>query len=256
MTQTEMTAAMTRHDELSAATTRRTDMSREPGRSAVNVSTTERVLAGLAGAGLIIYGLGRSNVLVGLGLAAAGGALLYRSKTGYCPLYNKMGMNTARQGSATATDYFEQGVHVQCAYLVARPAADLYTFWRAFENLPRFMKHLDRVEALSDTRSRWTAKGPMGQKFTWVAEIIHDQPNELIAWRSMPGADVDNAGTVRFIERGDETEVSVTLDYIPPAGAVGKVIAQLFGKEPHQTIDEDLRRFKQLHEAGELTRAK
>jgi uncharacterized membrane protein len=217
-----------------------------------NVGTNERLVGGLAGAAMVLLGLKHGGLVSRLALLGLGGSLLYRSTTGYCSLYGVLGINTAQDQPATPEQYFARGVHVEKSYLVAKPAAELYAFWRDFANLPRFMKHLEKVEVLSPTRSRWTAKAPLGQTVSWEAEIIHDQPNELIAWKSMENSTVANAGSVRFLsEQGGETIVKVVLDYIPPGGTAGKLIAQLFGEEPSQQIQEDLRRFKSIMETGE-----
>jgi uncharacterized membrane protein len=131
---------------------------------------------------------------------------------------------------------------------------EVYRFWRDFQNLPRFMAHLESVVVHGDRRSRWTAKGPAGKTVSWEAEITEDRPNERIAWKSVPGADVPNRGEVRFLPapgaRG--TEVRVDLEYDPPAGAVGATLAKLFGREPGEQIEGDLRRFKQVMEVGEV----
>jgi uncharacterized membrane protein len=218
-----------------------------------NVGSNERIAGGLAGAALLLLGLKSHGLLSKLSLLGLGGALLYRSTTGYCSVYGVLGINTAQDKPASPEQYFERGIHVEKSYLVMKPAPELYHFWRDFANLPRFMNHLEKVEILSPTRSRWTAKAPFNQTVSWEAEIIHDQPHELIAWKSMENSTVANAGSVRFIKQNDnETIVKVNLDYIPPGGAAGKLLAQIFGEEPSQTIQEDLRRFKTLMETGEI----
>jgi uncharacterized membrane protein len=147
-------------------------------------------------------------------------------------------------------------VHVRESIRLEVPRADVYGFWRHLENLPRFMTHLDRVTESSDGQSHWVAVGPAGLAVEWDAEISNEVENELIAWRSLPGSDDVTAGSVNFdaARAGRSTEVSVHLQYAPPAGRAGALIASLFG-EPAQTIREDLRHFKQLLEAGEIPRA-
>jgi len=141
--------------------------------------------------------------------------------------------------------------------VVNREPDEVYAFWHDFTNFPRFMIHLDAVRDLGGGRSHWQAKGPGGKAIEWDAELTHDRPNELIGWRSLPGADIDNEGSVRF-ERapgGRGTLVRVNLRYDPPAGALGKAVATLMNTEPGQQVSDDLRRFKQVLETGEVMRS-
>jgi uncharacterized membrane protein len=145
-------------------------------------------------------------------------------------------------------------VRVERVTTINKPVHEVYQFWRQFENLPQFMRHLESVEVLDGIRSRWRARAPAGMKVEWEAELLEDRENEWIAWRSLPGSQIENSGSVRFSPapgaRG--TEVRVQLQYNPPAGAFGRGIAWLLGKEPDQQIHEDLHRFKQLMETGEI----
>ena len=169
-------------------------------------------------------------------------------------------------------------MQVKHAITINRASEELYRFWRDLQNLPRFMTHLESVQMTEqmmsqtadqasgqatsqtlgrptgDARSHWVAKAPAGTTVEWDAEITEDRPNELIAWRSLEGADVDSAGTVRFEEapgaRG--TVVKLEMHYHPPAGALGAGIAKLFGEDPEWQVKEGLRRFKQLMEIGEV----
>jgi uncharacterized membrane protein len=147
-----------------------------------------------------------------------------------------------------------QGIHAKASCIVNRSPDEVYRFWRNFENLPRFMKHLDSVQETGEGRSHWVATGPAGTTVEWDATIIADVPGEVITWRSLENSDVDNAGAVRFEaapgNRG--TIVKVNLQYNPPAGVVGATFAKLFGEEPEQQLDDDLRRFKQVMEVGEV----
>ena len=140
---------------------------------------------------------------------------------------------------------------------INRSPEEIYHFWRDFQNLPRFMDHLESVDVLDERRSHWRAKAPAGKTVEWDAEIIEDRPNELIAWRSLENADVPNTGSVRFVPApgGRGTEVHVELKYDPPGGAVGVAIAKLFGEEPNQQVATDLRRFKQVMETGEVVQS-
>jgi uncharacterized membrane protein len=152
-------------------------------------------------------------------------------------------------GASVARD-----VHIEKSIAIEKSPEELYSFWRDFTNLPLFMRNLDSVTVLDATRSHWVARGPAGTRVEWDAEIYNEIENELIAWRSTENADVVNAGSVRFQKAptGHGTFVRVTMNYNPPAGTVGASVAQLLGAEPAQLIKEDLRRLKQLAEAGEI----
>ncbi|MFY1670881.1 SRPBCC family protein [Plantactinospora sp. WMMB334] len=140
---------------------------------------------------------------------------------------------------------------------INRPADEVYRFWRDFENLPRFMYHLESVRSDGDGRSHWTARAPGGRRVEWDAELVEESLSEMISWRSVRGARVPNAGRVRFTRAtgGRGTEVRVELAYAPPGGAVGRAVAKLLGAEPGQQIRDDLRRFKQVIETGEVVRS-
>lgn len=147
-----------------------------------------------------------------------------------------------------------QGIHAKGSCIVNLPPEEVYNFWRKFENLPRFMRHVEAVHDLGDGRSHWKVKGPAGMEVEWHATIIADVPGELITWRSLEGSDVDHAGAVRF-ERatgGRGTIVKVNIEYLPVGGVIGATVAKLFGEEPEQQLDDDLRRFKQVLEVGEV----
>jgi uncharacterized membrane protein len=137
---------------------------------------------------------------------------------------------------------------------INRSPEELYRFWRNFENLPSVMRHLESVTMKDDKRSHWVVKGPAGRCIEWDAEIVNEKPNQLIPWQSCEGADVDHWGVVHFrpATGGRGTEMSVELEYAPVGGAIGMTVAKLFGEEPAQQIQEDLRRFKQFMEAGEV----
>jgi uncharacterized membrane protein len=155
---------------------------------------------------------------------------------------------SARTGGRTP------GIHIKRSITVARPREEVYSFWHDFKNLPRFMKHLESVRVMGNGRSHWKAKAPAGSTVEWDAETTADQPNELIAWHSLGNADVSNSGMVRFVEApgGRGTEVHVDLHYDPPGGAIGALFAKMFGEEPGGQIADDLRRFKQVMEIGEV----
>jgi uncharacterized membrane protein len=145
-------------------------------------------------------------------------------------------------------------IEVKRSVTIDKPAADLYQYWRNFDNLPGFMQHLESVEVLDNRRSRWVAKAPFGKKVEWEAEITEDTPNERISWRSIDGADVTNYGSVRFMPAAGNrgTVVQVHFQYKPPAGLIGATAARLFGEEPELQVTDDLRAFKQMMELGEV----
>lgn len=218
----------------------------------VNVGRTERLVSGAAGLALALASL-RGRRLRGLLLPIAGG-LVVRAVTGRCPVNRALGRNTARQdrvGRAASLGQGE-GIRVEQAVTINRPPEEVFAFWRNFENLPRFMDHLESVRVVDDRRSHWVAKGPAGTRVEWEAEIHNEIPGHLIAWRSLPDSEVNHAGSVNFSPAPNEgTHVRVVLRYDPPAGKIGAAVARLFGEEPSQQVAEDLRRLKQVLEAGE-----
>ncbi|HVO91150.1 MAG TPA: SRPBCC family protein [Casimicrobiaceae bacterium] len=145
-------------------------------------------------------------------------------------------------------------VRVEKTVAVNRAPTECYAMWRSLANLPRFMKHLESVTQTDPTRSHWVARGPGGLRVEWDAEITRDEPNQLLAWRSLEGSEIENAGAVRFLSSlsGRGSIVAVVMQYKPPAGALGVTLARLFGGEPQQHIEEDLRRFRQIMETGEV----
>jgi len=148
-------------------------------------------------------------------------------------------------------------LHVRAAITVNKPVAQVYTFWRDLELLPLFMTHLESVRTTGTQTSHWVAKAPAGRTVEWDARIVDDRPDELIGWRSVEGGDVPNDGTVRFAPApgGRGTEVRVELRYEVPGGKLGALVARLFGEEPEQQVRDDLRRFKQVLETGEVVRS-
>jgi uncharacterized membrane protein len=163
---------------------------------------------------------------------------------------------TARRASSKPGARSDE-LSVEASITVNRPIIEVFAFWHDLANLPRFMTHLQDVTVLGTGRSRWTAKAPAGQTVMWEAEITEDVAEELIVWRSVEGSDIANTGRVRFnpAPGGRGTEVHVHLQYRPPAGRLGSVVAKLFGESPGQQIRDDLRRFKQVMETGEVVRS-
>jgi uncharacterized membrane protein len=218
-----------------------------------NVGEAERFASVLGGGLLALYGMFRGSP-GGLLLTALGGGLLYRGLSGHCPLYQAMGVSTTEKHGPATSVPAGKGVKVEKTVVINRPAAELYRFWRNLSNLPRFMQHI-RYISVQGKWSRWMAKGPLGFNVAWDAEIITDRPNEVLAWRSLEGSDVDNAGSVHFEPEGaNATRVTVTLKYNPPAGRLGAAIAHVFGQDLEPLVEDDMQRFKQLMESGELPR--
>jgi uncharacterized membrane protein len=163
---------------------------------------------------------------------------------------------TARRATGQP-DARSDELELKASITVNRPLPEVFAFWHDFENLPRFMAHLTEVTSLGGGRSRWRAKAPAGVEVMWEAEVTTDVADEVIAWRSVEGADVPNTGAVRFnlAPGGRATEVHVRLHYRPPAGRLGVAVAKLFGEDPNQQVRDDLRRFKQVIETGEVVRS-
>jgi uncharacterized membrane protein len=220
----------------------------------INVGRTERIASGIAAATVAAVALRRKRLRPFL-LPLAGN-LISRAITGRCAVNRALGRNSARgeRVSPVASVSRGEGIKIEKSVLVNRPAEELYRFWRNFENLPRFMDHLESVTVLDENRSHWVAKAPAGTRVEWDATIHNEIENQLIAWRSLPGAEVDNAGSVHFtpLASGAATEVRVVLSYDPPAGKLGAAVARLFGEEPSKQVEDDLRRFKQVMEAAEV----
>jgi uncharacterized membrane protein len=232
----------------------------------INVGRVERWLSTVAGGALAAYALKRREVPGGVA-AIAGAALLYRGATGHCDIYQALGINhadlvTAREkGTGVIADRGSdtraqlgglRGIHVEESVTINRPLPELYRFWRNFENLPQFMQHLESVSMREEGISHWVAKGPAGMRVEWDARIINEVENKVIGWQSLEGSTISTAGSVNFGEDPHGTRVTVHLQYNPPGGKLGAAIAKMFGEEPNQTIREDLRRLKQLMEAGEI----
>jgi uncharacterized membrane protein len=186
----------------------------------------------LIGGAIAAYGLSRRSKS-GLAVAAAGGAVAY---TGF-----------NREANPTR-DFARSSV------LINKNANDLYRFWRNFENLPRFMHHLESVTNLDGDRSRWVAVGPANRRVEWTAEIVSETPDRLLVWRSIKDSPVMVDGSIEFreAESGRGTIVDAVIQYRTPAGTFGGAVAKIFGKDPAFLMEQDLRRFKALMETGEI----
>jgi uncharacterized membrane protein len=211
----------------------------------------------LAGGALAAYGVTR-RTRAGRATALAGAVLLHRGFTGHCNVYQSLGINRTNVGSAAIADYGSDtrqrlggagGIHVEASVTIRRPLGEVFRFWRDFENLPRFMAHLEEVATRELGISHWVAKGPAGVRVEWDARIINEIDNKLIAWQSLEGSMIATAGSVHFSESLLGTTVLVHFQYDPPAGRLGAAVARLFGEEPNQTVREDLRRLRTLLES-------
>ncbi len=229
------------------------DMHDAEVRSRRNISDAERWASIGAGATMVLYGLTRRGT-AGLVVAGLGAWLFQRGASGHCMTYELLGINTSGSASDTRRALGGRaGAHVDESVTINRPLPELYRFWRNLENLPRVMTHLESVEQLTDTLSRWRAKGPAGTHVEWTAEIINEVPNQVIGWRSIEKSDVVSAGSVNFDEAGPgRTRVRVRLQYSPPGGKAGAALASLMGRDAATEIRNDLNRFKQLIESGEI----
>lgn len=219
-----------------------------PVRSRMNVGQVERGISLATGLALLAYTVSRRPRLsLPLGLDA--GYMIYRGATGHCVFYQMLGINRTEVNG-------HEGIRVERAVTVNRPKEELYQMWRDFENLPRFMRYLETVQVDDrDTgRSHWVAKGPLDRQIEWDAEVIEERENALLVWKSLPGSMVESMGRVEFVDAqgGRGTIVHVSMEYNPPAGSLGAAFAKLLGREPGTQIKEDLRRFKQIAETGEI----
>jgi uncharacterized membrane protein len=220
---------------------------REPN---VSVRQVEDWAALSSGAVMLLYGA-TTRSKAGIYVAAASAPLLYRGITGEWPLAD------SRRTSRRVTLTGERAIRVREAIQLELPIEEVYRFWRQLDNLPQFMSYLYSVTESPRGRSHWVAVGPGGVRVEWDAEIIREVENQVISWRSLQDSDVVTEGSVEFdrVRGGRATQVTVNLHYAPPAGRGGAAVAWLFGRAPSQTIREDLRRVKQLLEAGEPARA-
>lgn len=211
--------------------------------------TIGRVISTALGGSMIALGLSRKSV-GGAALAAIGGYLTYEGASGHGPLLRAAGLEADDEDADTA-----EVIAAEKSLTVARPRDEVYGRWRRLEDLPDFMRHLDTVTVQDERRSHWKARVPGGHgHLEWEAEITDDQPGERLAWRSLPGATVFNSGAVRFGDApsGQGTEVHVRIEYRPPGGPIGSAAARLLNPAFAQMVKEDIRRFKQLMETGEI----
>ena len=219
-----------------------------------DVGKAERLISGVAGAALLLLTFRARRLRPFLFPVATG--LIAKALKGQAGKAARpaAGSRGDDRTSPVASVGRGQGIKVEESVTINRPVLEVYRFWRNFENLPRFMDHLEAVTVIDDARSHWVAKGPAGTKVEWDAIIHNEVDDELIAWRSLPGSEVNNAGSVHFTPTpdGTGTDVRVVLSYEPPAGKVGAAVAKLLGEEPSKQVADDLRRFKQVMDSGDV----
>ncbi|WP_224242838.1 SRPBCC family protein [Hyalangium gracile] len=204
-------------------------------------SPTARFLASLGGLGMIGYGLSRRGVLRPA-LAGAGLLLGLRSLTNL-DLKHLTGVGAGRMALS-----FQKDITVNA------PVNEVFAFWQAMHNFPRFMSHVEDVWMSQDGRSHWRVRGPAGIIFEWEAITTRIEPGRLLSWRSVEGAMVENEGTIRFEDAGrGRTRLDIRLSYNPPAGIIGHAFAKLLGADPKKQMDDDLLRLKSLLELGKAT---
>lgn len=224
------------------------------GSTNINVSSSERIVSALGGSALAVWGMRNLNSAAGLTMMLSGAYLLMRGLSGYCAINQMVGRNTAE------TPRKASAIEAKVTFTINKPRQEVYTFWRKLENLPQFMQHLEKVTELDDKRSTWSAKIPGAEKIpgnlatvSWEAEIVEDVRGEHIAWSSMPGSTIDNAGEVKFKDAPDNsTEIMACISYRLPAGDLGSIAAKLFNPAVEKMMQDDLRSFKALMETGKV----
>lgn len=219
-----------------------------------NVGKAERAVSIMAGTLLAVIGAKRRDGW-GAGLAILGAGFLRRGITGYTYSYQFLGIRTAPQGDGKNISIpYELGIKVERSITVNKPKEEVFRFWRNLENLPQFMKHLKSVKVTGEKTSHWVANAPAGRTVEWDAEIINEIEHQLLAWRSLEGSTVQNAGSVHFTDAtgGRGTQIRVSLQYNPPGGILGALVAKMFGEEPEQQIADDLGRLKAMMESGQV----
>jgi uncharacterized membrane protein len=207
----------------------------------INVGPVERAVSIVSGAVLSLSGLRRGSVP----RLFAGGTLLYRGVTGSCPFYRAI---ESRSGITLMN-----GLQVEASVTVNKPIHQVYSLWRRLENLPRFMSHIESVTLVGDNKSHWVAKLTSPFRLEWDAEIVGEEENKKLSWRSLSGSSIEHTGTVFFhtAPAGRGTEIKIILTYSPPGGSAGAAAAELLRGITKNQIRTDLRGFKAAAETGE-----
>ncbi len=221
--------------------------------SRVNVGEVERWASAVGGGLLVLHGL-RRGTFGGLALATLGGALVYRGVTGHSQVYCALNIDTSGKHRADAEEHVHKGVLIKHATTINRTPMEVYDFVKDPANHHRYMEHVQSVEAGEDGTFRWAIEGPFGSTWRFQSRHINEQPGHLVAWKTLPGGDIESAGAIRLEPAWDGrgTEVTMEINFEPPAGAVGIAIARILGHDPDAQVRENLRRLKNLLEAGEI----
>ena len=220
----------------------------------VNIGHFERGASISLGLALVALALGRRRARGAFTYGLLGSYLSWRGATGHCAVYDALDTGSAEDEEDERLDAGgHDDVSMEAAATIACSPDEVHAFFRNLENLPRFMAFVDSVQPTSETRSRWLGRTPSGGRLEWEAEILEDRPGELIAWRSRPGGLVHHAGAVRFRpapgNRG--TEVRLEVEFEAPGAPLGRALARVLGNATEYLAEEDLRRLKQILEAGE-----
>jgi len=212
----------------------------------VNVSTVERIAMIAAGSYFLYKAISGKNKSILKGIA--GGTMLARGISGYCPVYDAVEKSGKLSGN---------NVNIRTSLQIDKQVNEVYDFWRNLENLPKFMSHLSSVKEIDNLKSEWTAKGPAGiGSLTWKAEILMDEPGKVLSWHSLPGSTVDNAGKITFKETGyNSTELEVVISYHAPLGIAGETAAKLLSPIFQKFVKSDIENFKKYIEEGANTPA-
>jgi uncharacterized membrane protein len=207
-----------------------------------NVSKIERILMVAGGTYLLYKALSgkKKNITQGI----AGGTMLARGISGYCPVYDLAGKSGKFKSS---------NVNIRTTIIIDKPVSEVYDFWRNLENLPKFMKHLDYVKEVNKTTSEWRAKGPGGiGHVSWKANILMEEKDKMLSWHSVPDSTIDNAGKILFSQNGPQsTELDITLSYHAPLGVAGEAAARLLNPIFTKMVNSDIENLKAYMETGQ-----
>ena len=217
-----------------------------------NVGKTERIISAIAGGLLVFHGLRKGRKLSEIPL---GSFLLFRGATGFCPVKQRLEHLTGNGISGNHKAIAQpKNIDIDTKVMINRPKEEVYAFWRKLENLPLFMKHLDSVTVIDETTSLWTAKIPGGLgTIDWESEIINDQVNNRISWRSLPESEIRNSGNVEFKDAGPgRTELHAVISYQAPGGIIGEKVGQLLNPVFEKLVKSDIENFKKYIETSRV----